>query len=342
MKPAQKMCYDRILPKNMTSVQRTRSIGGRDRAISLIGKQWQNGSTLRIRFLGGTQAQQDMVKEIAPQWTEHANLNFEFTDDPRAEIRVSFDENDGAWSYVGTDNSDIPLHAATLNLGWLDQGVILHEFGHMIGLSHEHQNPAGGIEWNEAKVIEDLAGAPNFWDEATVRHNVLNKYSVDQVHGTEFDPDSVMLYAFPDSWTTNMGGTKDNEDMSAQDKASVAGAKMYPGRTGGGGGAKDATPIDVFRGVAAEISDSGEEDVFSFKVEEAGRHIVETAGSTDVVLVLFGPDSKTKKIAENDDGGQGQNARISMDLQKGTYYAAVRHYNQDGGTGGYRIMVSAA
>ncbi|MCP5081390.1 MAG: peptidase [Alphaproteobacteria bacterium] len=341
MKAAHKMCYDRILPKNMTSVQRTRSIGGRDRAISLIGKQWQNGSTLRIRFLGGTQAQQDMVREIAPQWTEHANLNFEFSDDPRAEIRVSFDENDGAWSYVGTDNSDIPLHAATLNLGWVDQGVILHEFGHMIGLSHEHQNPAGGIEWDEAKVIADLAGPPNFWDEATVRHNVLNKYSADQVHGTDFDPDSVMLYAFPDSWTTNMGGTKDNPDMSAQDKAFVAGALMYPGRTGGGGGAKDPTPIEVFRGVQAEISDSGEEDVFSFKVEEAGRHIVETAGSTDVVLVLFGPDSKTKKVAENDDGGQGQNSRIATDLQNGTYYAAVRHYNQDNGTGAYRIMVSA-
>ena len=78
MKAAHKMCYDRILPRNMTTVQRTRSIGGRDRAVSLIGKQWQNGSTLRIRFIGGTTAQQDMVKEIAPQWTQHANLNFEF------------------------------------------------------------------------------------------------------------------------------------------------------------------------------------------------------------------------------------------------------------------------
>lgn len=341
MKAAHKMCYDRILPRNLTTVQRTRSVGGRERAVSLIGKQWQNGSTLRIRFLGGTQAQQDMVRQIAPQWTEHANLDFEFTDDPRAEIRVSFDENDGAWSYVGTDNSEIPLHAATLNLGWVDQGVILHEFGHMIGLSHEHQNPAGGIEWNEAKVIADLAGAPNFWDEATVRHNVLNKYTADQVHGTEFDPHSVMLYAFPDSWTTNMGGTQDNPDLSDQDKAFVAGALMYPGRTGGGGGANDPTPIDVFRGVEAEISASGEEDVFTFTVEQAGRHIVETTGSTDVVLVLFGPDSKTRKIAENDDGGQGQNSRIAIDLQKGVYYAAVRHYNQDGGTGAYRIKVFA-
>ena len=77
--------------------------------------------------------------------------------------------------------------AATMNLGWQDEAVILHEFGHAIGLAHEHQNPAGGIQWNEQVVITDLAGAPNFWDEPTVRHNVLEKYSYSEINGTEFD-----------------------------------------------------------------------------------------------------------------------------------------------------------
>ncbi|MCP4316008.1 MAG: peptidase [Hyphomicrobiales bacterium] len=338
MKAAQHICYDRILPRDLMKPQRTRMIGGRERAISLIGKQWANGSTLRIRFLEGTQDQRDMVTTMAPMWTEFANLTFEFTDDPRAEIRVSFDENDGAWSYVGTDNSDIPLHAATLNLGWLDQGVILHEFGHMIGLSHEHQNDEGGIIWNEAKVIEDLSGRPNFWDEATIRRNVLNKYRADQVHGTEFDPNSVMLYAFPDSWTQNTGATSENHDMSDMDKAFVASEVMYPGRRSG---APDAVPLQIMRGTEAEISQAGEEDLFSFDVEDAGMHIVETTGSTDVFLVLFGPDSKTNKVAENDDGGRGRNSRITAQLQPGKYYAAVRHYNQSS-TGEYRIMVSAS
>ena len=194
MPTAAKICFDRILPRNLRRPQRTwMPLGGPERAISLIGKQWVNGSNIRIRFMEGSQAQQDMVRQIAPIWTEHANLSFEFTDHPRAEIRVTFDANDGAWSYVGTDNSNIPLHAATLNLGWQDEGVIRHEFGHMIALSHEHQNPAGGIVWNEDAVISDLSGPPNFWDEATIRHNVLNKYSVDQVMGTGFDEDSIML-----------------------------------------------------------------------------------------------------------------------------------------------------
>ena len=239
-------------------------VGGKQRAISLIGKQWANGSTIKIRFLGGTQDQQDMVTQIAPQWTLHANLDFEFTNHPRADIRVSFDESDGAWSYVGTDNADIPIHAATLNLGWLDQSVILHEFGHMIGLSHEHQNPDGGIEWNEAQVIADLSGPPNFWDEATIRHNVLNKYTADQLHGTEFDPESIMLYAFPDSWTSNMGATQENSDLSDQDRAFIASSVMYPGRAAPDPSGGEATPLEVFRGKEASISTGGEEDLYSF------------------------------------------------------------------------------
>lgn len=338
MTAAKKICYDRILPRDLNRPQRTRMVGGRQRAISLIGKQWINGSTIRIRFMDGTSDQQQMVRDFAPEWTQHANLDFEFTDNPRAEIRVTFDPNDGAWSYVGTDNSQIPLHAATLNLGWQDQGVILHEFGHMIGLSHEHQNPAGGIQWNESAVIADLAGPPNFWDEATVRRNVLDKYRADQVHGTDFDPQSVMLYAFPDSWTTNMGGTTENDGLSDQDRAFVASAEMYPGRTTTGGG--DVHRLDVCRATAQEISEAGEEDVFGFTVTENGPHVIETSGSTDVVIALFGPDSRTLKIAEDDDGGVGRNSRIAADLAPGEYFVAVRHYSQHA-RGAYRIMVQA-
>jgi hypothetical protein len=339
MLSARKMCFDRLLPADLHQPMRTVMVRGRERAITPIGKQWINGSTLRIRFMAGTAAQKDMVKAIAPEWTRFANLDFEFTDDPRAEIRVTFDANDGAWSYVGTDNSGIPLHAATLNLGWQDQGVILHEFGHMIGLTHEHQNPAGGIEWNEAKVIADLAGPPNFWDEATVRHNVLNKYGADQVNGTEFDPQSVMLYAFPADWTVNMGGTSENDALSELDRMFVASQKMYPGRDTTA--PVEVQDLEVYGGSAQEIAQAGEEDVFRFAVAEAGRHFVETLGSTDVVMVLFGPDNPNRKIAEDDDGGVGQNARIEADLAAGEYHVAVRHYNPKA-RGAYRIMVRAS
>jgi Astacin (Peptidase family M12A) len=338
MAKAPHICFDRLLPQDLRGPQPTRMMSdGRVRAISPKSKQWLNGSTLSIRFLDGTAQQQQMVRDIAPRWTEHANLHFDFTDDPRAKIRITFDDRDGAWSYVGTDNSGIPLHAATLNLGWQDEGVILHEFGHMIGLAHEHSSPHGGIIWNEQAVFSDLAGPPNFWDEQTVRHNVLRKYSADQIHGTEFDADSIMLYAFPDAWTQNMGATHENEQLSELDKMFVRSAEMYPGK---------ATPQDnavtlpVASATTAEIAAAGEEDLYQFSMEKAGMCLIRTSGSTDVVLSLFGPGDPAQLIAENDDGGEGTNSLISVFLEPGAYFARVRHYSAFR-TGEYRIQVSA-
>ena len=337
MSSARKMCFDRVIFGDLHREQRTRATSrGVERAISPKGKQWMNGSTIRIRFTEGSDRDRDMVRAIAPEWTRHANLSFEFTDDPRAEIRVSFDQNDGAWSYVGTDNLTIPLHAATLNLGWVDEGVILHEFGHMVGLAHEHQNPEGGIQWNEEAVIRDLSGPPNYWDEATIRHNVLRKYSADQLLGTKFDPDSVMLYAFPDEWTKNMGATHRNDSLSDLDKGFIKSAKMYPGKAA----PVETVPLDVYYGKAAAIGAAGEQDVYKFHVDTAGKHTVETRGTTDLVLSLFGPGKADQLVAEDDDSGIGLNPKIQVFLEPGDYFARVKGYGDDN-TGDYRIRVVA-
>lgn len=73
------------------------------RAIAPIGKQWINGSTLRVRFIGGTEQQRDHVIRVTQQWEYFANLRFDFQGAPDADIRIAFDENDGSWSYIGTD-----------------------------------------------------------------------------------------------------------------------------------------------------------------------------------------------------------------------------------------------
>ena len=335
MTAAKKLCFDRILPRDLAVPHRAvwQGTNRRLRAIAPRNKQWPNGSTIQVAFKGGDSGQQDMVRQIAPEWCEHANLRFEFVNSPSATIRVSFDPDDGAWSYVGIDNLDIPVGAATLNLGWQDRGVILHEFGHMVGLAHEHQNPAGGIQWNEAAVIADLSGAPNFWDEPTIRHNVLNKYALDQIIGTQFDRDSIMLYAFPATWTVGGQGTEFNEDLSAQDKAFVASSQMYPGM------AAPVPELPVHTGVRASIASPGEQDVYKFIVPQAGDFVVETGGATDIYLSLYGPNSSTKLIAENDDSGAGRNARIEATLQPGTYFVQVRHYSP-GSVGPYRIWVA--
>jgi hypothetical protein len=203
-------------------------------------KMWANGRTLRVRFLDGSDFLRRKVVEYANAWTEHANLRFDFGNDPRAEIRVSFTFDPGSsWSALGTDalvDRYFPRHQPTMNFGWFEDAtpeaelrrVILHEFGHAIGCIHEHQNPLNGIEWNEQAVLEHFSGWPNQWDEATIRFNVLDKYSRPQIKGTEFDQDSIMLYAFPPELTRNGVGTKENDRLSAKDIEFIRKAYLKP------------------------------------------------------------------------------------------------------------------
>ena len=330
-----KICFDRILPRDLNRPRRVFALDDPARAIIVIRKMWPNGSTLAVRFMGGTTAQQALAQEEALTWTEHANLTFDFNDAPDAQIRISFDPADGAWSYVGTDCLSIPQSEPTMNLGFQDGGTSVHEFGHAIGFGHEHQSDFNGIQWNEAAVIRDLSGPPNRWTVPQIRHNVLNKYREDQVRGTQFDPDSIMLYAFPAGWTTSGLSTHANAVLSDTDKQFVASELAYPGT--------DTEPVELpvidTAGTEAAIGQAGEEDMFTFTATSADRHTIETNGQTDLVMKLFGPDTQTNLIAEDDDGGVGLNSRIVADLTPGQYFVQIRHFNIQQGTGSYSIAV---
>jgi len=335
-----KVCYDRILPRDLRRFT-ANAFAAADlhaaRMAVLRAKKWANGSTLRIKFLGGTAAQQNIVRQFAPEWCQYANLHFEFSDAPDAEVRITFDEDLGAWSYIGKDCLDIPRDQPTMNLGWQDEGVVLHEFGHAIGLIHEHQNPLGGIHWNRANVIRDLSGPPNNWDLATIEHNMFDTYSRDLINGTELDPKSIMLYAIPSSWTTDGFHSDPNEVLSATDKSYIGNTVNYPSN---GNAAITQLTVSEKRAVQATIAQAGQHDLFQFEAAAPGRYVVETEGSTDLVMSLFGPNSQTALITQDDDGGSGQNPRIEATLAPGTYYADVRHYDTAAGTGAFSISVT--
>jgi len=190
------------------------------------GKWWKVGSTIRIRFLDGDAATHEQVKAIASEWTKYANLRFKFVASGHADIRISFDKNDGTWSYLGTDALVIPQNQQTMNFGFVDKQAVLNQFGHALGLINEHQNPKANIHWNRELIIRDMSGPLNNWSKETIEGNILKKASEDLYPDyREFDPKSIMAKSFPPSWT---GGIKigGGEDLSESDKAFIA--KLYP------------------------------------------------------------------------------------------------------------------
>lgn len=88
----------------------------------------------------------------------------------------------------------------------------------------------------------------------------------------------------------------------------------------------------------AAISAGSESDMYRFQAQSQGNYVIETTGPTDTFLTLFGPNSQTNQIAENDDGGFNLNSRISSQLDGGEYFVRVRHFWVDG-TGPYKVRV---
>ena len=93
--------------------------------------------------------------------------------------------------------------------------------------------------------------------------------------------------------------------------------------------------------VAAGIGAGGEVDLFRFVAATAGQYVIETTGQTDVVMTLLGPNDPAAVITEDDDSGQGRNARIASSLSAGTYFVRLRHFDPTV-TGSYAISVQGA
>lgn len=91
--------------------------------------------------------------------------------------------------------------------------------------------------------------------------------------------------------------------------------------------------------VEAMITAPGEKHNYKFTAAKAGQYTIETEGRTDLIMTLYGPDSETKLITQDDDSGAGINPKIVADLTPGIHYLRVQHYDSEGGTGAYKIKV---
>lgn len=198
------------------------------RAAFLKGKQWGQGRTIKIAFFQKSVNYQGQI--LDPQYTKAkadfvqqmvmsvlsplVNLKFEWNVAPdSSDVRVMFVPELGAWSYIGTDNVNIGKDQPTMNLGWIDNDsnfdspqyrgtgiVVLHEFGHMLGMIHEHSRADAKLDWNKPVIYKALGGPPNNWSRQQVDQQVFETYAVDTFNGSKYDPSSMMHYIFPSNW----------------------------------------------------------------------------------------------------------------------------------------------
>ena len=307
-------------------------------AIRIGAKKWVNGTVLHYCFLDSqnppkwkwSEDQKKVVRTSFGLWKQLGmGLSFiEVSDQTEAEILIGNLLDNRSWSLVGTDNLNTSYRDAgrTMNFCWdltttLGNATAIHEIGHAIGLSHEHQSPKSGIVWNEKLVYEYFSGRPNNWDEATIKSNIIQKLDPSEVEGSTWDSTSIMEYPFepgliqaPKPFDTQ--GIGENTKISSSDAAWVK--RWYPPLA-------ESSPIGVMELERLNAS-SGQQRDFSFQPDSTRDYTIQVIGAADCKIVLFEVrDEEPRHFLSADDSGSEANVKIKSKFIKGrTYIIRVR------------------
>jgi len=201
-----------------------------DVAVLLRQFLWPPGSRLGISFLDGTVKQRHRVMTYAPTWFKYSGVPFAFLPTPDGDIRISFAAGSLSYSAIGQQAATMPVGQATMTLAQLAddlseaaaRGLILHEFGHALGLVHEHQNPANGIPWNRPAAMRYFGGKPYYLSPDEIDAQILTAYDETVTNHTAFDGSSIMVYPIPAAITDGKYQITMNTDLSATDKSFIA------------------------------------------------------------------------------------------------------------------------
>lgn len=204
---------------------------------SVVNKssKWLDGQTLRIKFLNGDTVIQEKTKEYINDWIQYTNLTIQFVPSSEfAEIIIAFnwDNDTTSWSQLGRYSvhyysQDKP----SMNIAWINSDVssstfrrtILHEFGHALGLQHEHLSPDAQINWNKPYVYNYFKSTHTPQQIDDNYFNVVNK---NDNNYTNYDPYSIMHYSIPSLFTLDGYSVSGSTDLSLNDIFYIR--RLYP------------------------------------------------------------------------------------------------------------------
>jgi hypothetical protein len=214
------------------------------RAVFLKNSTWRTNSNNKITITFGSNGCQNCSYNAAwsnigsQSTTQSPSMNLGYIDPPFSDFTVDgitfkyYDFKNAYRNYCNSNNTSCVQ-------GWKPGRTVLHEFGHAMGMMHEHQNNVAGdnpFRFDNQKVIQYYQSLGYNIDDATslANTNVINRYECTSTNcpfaGSAFDKQSIMIYPINNNWL--IPGTLDNWtnvpsfDYSDTDKEWLA--KMYP------------------------------------------------------------------------------------------------------------------
>ena len=200
------------------------------RAVGFYSKFWSPGRTITITF---TQALPEAIKarveQVIRMWEPYVNLKFEFEDSDHGDIRIALNAKFNE-SVMGTDALSVPSYEPTLSIATPHTSedfnpTLLHEFGHALGLSHEHQHPSANIPWDKEKAFRYFQETQG-WTLEEITYNLFDIDNSPDIYRGSYDPHSIMHYEILNDLTIGDWTVGYNTELSEQDKISIS--NIYP------------------------------------------------------------------------------------------------------------------
>lgn len=161
------------------------------RAVGVKQVYYKPGSELKIQITGSDKFKTDVQNVLMTAAQPFVNLKFTFVNSGG---NITIDNNytgGGVTRCLGCQNPSISISSA-------QTGLVIHEFGHALGMYHEMKNPNIKLTWIESVLIQ-MYGNAEF-----VKSQITSPIAANQVNATAFDKNSVMIYPLPA--TTNKEG----------------------------------------------------------------------------------------------------------------------------------------
>lgn len=262
------------LSESAAFVIRAITVQERQRAAFAKASLWPMGARIPTKFIGTpnekeTQARA-IVRESVQSWNDNSGVKFKFSGDAdsdseneddvealvRAEIVWGFTNSD---SYLGTQCFLLQQQGLSTMLLMVRDGEkeqiqreALHEFGHAVGMVHEHQVPDAQrhLKMNRGRIVglhrtgatpkgvaDDDEVDRKGWDKAEkdtdagaagARTNIVRPFKERDLIRTQYDSTSIMHYEIPGFWKLDPSSpdTVQYNVLSNLDKSQIK--KVYP------------------------------------------------------------------------------------------------------------------